>query len=187
MLYLLIAMAGCGQLRIVFAAYAEYFHAGPRLMGLAYLANTVTVVLAQLPVLRIARRWRRTHILAAASLMWALTWLLAFIGGTWGHGNWTLPIIAAGVLAIGETLLAISMPALVNDIAPEDQRGRYNGSLSLGGTLGLLGAPLLTGVFLQADALCGLLLVLTAGAMAIVILCLRLEHRIPAAANHPKH
>ena len=49
--------------------------------------------------------------------------------------------LALGVFGIGETFLAPSQAALVNDLAPDDLRGRYNGLYTLAWTTGFLIGP----------------------------------------------
>jgi len=185
LLRLAFVLIGSGQLRITFAAYTEYFHADPRIMSLAYLANTLSVVLTQLPVLRLTRTWRRTHILATVCGIFALTWLLVLAGGHWGHGNGPLLITAAAVLSVGEALLAISLPALVNDIAPDGQRGRYNAADMLGAATGFIAGPVLTGAFLHAGAFSLLLLAMATTLALLILPCLHLQHRVPPEANAP--
>jgi len=57
-------------------------------------------------------------------------------------------LLAVNAAALGETLWSPVGPALVNDLAPEHLRGRYNAAFGL--TWGLSGAfaPLVAGLFL---------------------------------------
>jgi MFS family permease len=124
---------------------------------------------------------RRTRGLMLESVFWAAAWATA-LAAAW-LGRPYLFIAVAVLFACAEMLHSPTIPAIVNDLAPDRLRGRYNaaGALSwqsariLGATasgqlLGLgLGGPLLAGFI----GLCGL------GAL----LALRLERALPPEAN----
>ena len=79
--------------------------------------------------------------------------------------------------------MAPSIPALVNHLAPEHLRGRYNALHSLAFSAGFLFAPAIAGFLLGAGAGVGLLLLLIAGCGLAALLFLWLESHIPAGAN----
>jgi hypothetical protein len=84
-------------------------------LAMVFAANTITVVLAQLVVLRLLGGVRRTRALALLCLSWGASWLIVVAGGLTQS---TILFVAAGVVfALGETLLGPTVPALVNDIA----------------------------------------------------------------------
>jgi len=120
-------------------------------IGVAFAANTFTVVALQLPVLRLLDQHRRTTGMALACGCWALAWTLTAFVGSWGGGlAATLGFTAAlMVFAVGETLLAPSQASLVNDLARDELRGRYNGLYTLAWTTGLVIGPALAGVTLD--------------------------------------
>lgn len=89
------------------------------------------------------------------------------------------------VLGLGETALAPTMPALVNDLAPERLRGRYNGALALAWTSGFIAGPLLAGPALAAGLGDALLATLIAACGLTVIGAQRLERTLPPALNLP--
>ena len=97
-------------------------------LGFAFAANTLVIVLLQLVVLQRIEGHRRTRVIAVMAAVWAVSWLLlgatGLVSGTWGA---TMLVAAcASVFAFGETLLQPTVPALVNDLAPDHLRGRYN-------------------------------------------------------------
>jgi MFS family permease len=68
------------------------------------------------------------------------------------------------IFALGETFMSPSLGPIVNDLAPDDLRGRYNGLYTLGWTTGFalgpaIGAALLdlrgSGVFAALVLVCG--------------------------------
>ncbi|MFF3061583.1 MFS transporter [Streptomyces sp. NPDC057909] len=92
----------------------------------------------QLPVQRGLVGRRRATALAAALGTIGIAWTLVLVIPESG----TLLLIAVGVVfAVAETLFTPVVPALVNDLAPELTRGRYNGAQAAAWTGGwLLGA-----------------------------------------------
>lgn len=155
-------------------------------LGLAFAANTLVIVLLQLVVLQRIEGRRRTRIIAVMSLVWAVSWLLlgssGLVSGTWGA---TLLVAAcASVFAFGETLLQPTIPALVNELAPDHLRGRYNALSSGSFQLAAVIAPPIAGVLVGqglgsvyiASLVVGCLL---CGALAV----LRLEPQLTPEVN----
>ena len=96
-------------------------------IGLIFFFNTTTIVVAQMWVLNRLDRRSRSRILALVGLFWFTFWMLTAL-------TLALPKLLAVislcvgmvVFAVGETMLQPIAPAIVNDIAPEHLRGRYN-------------------------------------------------------------
>jgi MFS family permease len=142
-----------GQLHAAFPAYATRPGGIPTsALSLAYCANALTVVAAQLVVLRLLRGRRRTTAIALACAALAAAWQITIAAGQLGSGTRAEITFAAAlvVFALAETLLAPSFVPLVNDIAPERLRGRYNGMSALAWTTGVLLGPAIAGVALDA-------------------------------------
>ncbi|GAA2491191.1 MFS transporter [Winogradskya humida] len=115
-----------------------------RVAGIAFAVNIAVLLACQLPVLAWARGRSRLRVAAASAVVFAGAWvLLAF-----GAGHAALIVAALGVFAVGETLLSPTLPALVNDLAPDELRGRYNAALALSQQSGPVLAPLLGGLAL---------------------------------------
>jgi MFS family permease len=122
-----------------------------RYIGIVFAANTAVIVISQLFVLSVVKGRSRARVLAGVGVMWAISWLL--FGSALATDGWVaigMLILAMCVFALGETMWSPTAPALLNDLAPEHLRGRYNAFQSvLWGVSGALG-PLLTGLFLSA-------------------------------------
>ncbi|WP_229798276.1 MFS transporter [Planomonospora parontospora] len=154
-------------------------------LQLTFAVNTVTVVLGQLLVLRFMEGRRRTRGFALSAALMAAAWLIVLWAAT-GEAGSVAPAgfaVAMALFAVGETLLSPTVPAIVNDLASDSARGRYNGVYSLAGTAGVVIGPALAGVALGAGhgpALFGCM----ALALGLVALqALRLERLLPASAN----
>lgn len=126
-------------------------HISVHVIGIAFFFNTVTVVLGQLWVLNRLEGKSRTRAMAFVSLLWFAFW--AVLGG-----SLAMPAVVAIValcatqviFAIGETMLQPAGTAIVNEIAPEHLRGRYNAAAgAVWGISGML-APALTGLYYVA-------------------------------------
>jgi MFS family permease len=124
------AFVGYAQLNSGMPAYARAIgEVSTRGLGLAFAANTLVIVLLQLLVLQRIEGRRRTRVIVVMSVVWAASWALLGASGLF-PGSWAATVFVAGcasVFALGETLLQPTMPAIVNDLAPDHLRGRYNG------------------------------------------------------------
>lgn len=143
---------GYAQLEVGLAVYAtQVMDLDARWLGVAFALNTVTIVVAQLFVLARLEGRSRSRALAAAALCWAASWAVLALSSPFTAT--ALLVVAltltAIVFALGETLWSPTMPALVNDLAPDRLRGRYNALSTLtwnvGGVLGPVFAGFLLG------------------------------------------
>ena len=116
---------------------------GTQGLGLAFTANALAVAAVQLPVLRWLAGRRRTTGVTLAAVAWAACWVVVFIGGHLGSGAGAQAafVVAMVIFAIGETLFSPTLPAIINDLAPPEAAGRYNGLGVLAFTTGFLLGP----------------------------------------------
>jgi MFS family permease len=181
------SFVGYSQLNAGMPAYARGVgEISTRGLGLAFGANTLVIVLLQLVVLQRIEGRRRTRVIAVMSLVWAGSWLLlGFSGLVPGTLGATLLVAAcASVFAFGETLLQPTIPALVNDLAPDHLRGRYNALSSGFFQLAAVIAPPISGLLIGhalGNVYIGLLVVgcLVCGLVAIA----RLEPQLDPQVN----
>jgi MFS family permease len=176
---------GYAQLNGIFPAFAvRPDGVSPGVLGLVFAVNTVTVVALQLVVLRLMAGRRRCRGLQLTALFWAGTWAITFAAGYLGGGLGALVgfALAAAVFAIGETFVAPSLAPMVNALAPDDLRGRYNGLYTLAWTTGFAVGPAVATVALEksgSNVFLGLVLVCG----AIVWGAGRLDRRLVPAAR----
>jgi MFS family permease len=181
---------------LVAVGYAQYHAAFPAYatgsgglavgeLGVALAANTFVVAAVQLFTLRAMRGRRRTRGLALVALSFATAWLVTLAAGQLGGGGAALATfsLAMALLALGETVVAPSLPPLVNELAPDELRGRYNGLSTLAWTTGFITGPAVAGLALAAGHPEALFLGLIAGCGVVGIGWLRLERRLPASVN----
>jgi MFS family permease len=177
------SFVGYSQLNAGMPAFARGVgEVSTRALGMAFAANTLVIVVLQLVVLQRIEGRRRTRVIAVMGVVWAFAWLLlglsGLVPGTLGA---TLLVAAcASVFAFGETLLQPTIPALVNDLAPDHLRGRYNALSSGSFQLAAVIAPPISGILIGhalGDVYIGLLIVgsLLCGLVAIAWLEPRLD------------
>jgi len=181
------SFVGYSQLNAGMPAFARGVgEISTRGLGLAFAANTLVIVLLQLVVLQRIEGRRRTRVIGVMSLVWSGSWVLLGLSGLVpGTAGATLLVAAcAAVFAFGETLLQPTIPALVNDLAPDHLRGRYN-ALSSGAfqMAAVIAPPIAGGLIGRAlgDVYIGLLIVgcLVCGVLAIA----RLEPQLDPEVN----
>jgi len=147
-------------------------------VGVIFAANTAVIVVMQLVSISAIRGRRRSRVMGLVGVVWALSWVLFGLANgpsaTWAAV--AVAVLAMALFALGETLWSPTAPALLNDLAPERLRGRYNSVQSLlWGVAGSLG-PLLSGAFLGRGLGVGWTLALAAGCLVGALLALRLGH-----------
>ncbi|HEY6314171.1 MAG TPA: MFS transporter [Streptosporangiaceae bacterium] len=182
----LVVTLSFGQYQSSFAGYATR-PAGISAHGLsvAFAANTLTVVAVQLFILRRLTGRRRTTGAALAAVAWAACWVIVIAGGHLGGGPAAEAafVIAMVVFAIGETLLSPTLPAIINDLAPPEAAGRYNGLGALAFTTGFLLGPAGGAAALGAGWGTGLFTVMALACLTAAVAAIRLSRHLPPGAN----
>ena len=142
------------------------------------------MVAVQLPVLRWLAGRRRTTGVALAATAWAACWAVVIIGGHLGSGAAAEAafVVAMVVFALGETLFSPTLPAIINDLAPPEAVGRYNGLGVLAFTTGFLLGPVSGTAALPAWG--GVLfLLLIVGCLSAATAALHLGRRLTSDIN----
>jgi len=158
----------------------NYAGVSERWVGTMWLANTILIVLIQLPVSKALEGRRRMRALALMSLLFGAAAMIVLGGGIWltGTAAALVFVCATLVFGVGETLQGPTQAPLVADLAPDHLRGRYfalgSMSWSAGSILGpAIGGPLLGWHPLAVWPFAAAISVLAA------IGCLALERRLP--------
>jgi MFS family permease len=191
--YLVCALAlgvfGYAQLNGPWAAFATLIgHATPRVVGIAFAANTAAIVVSQLAVVRLTRRWRRTRLLALTCALWTVAWVatgLAALPAWRGPVADVVLVAALGVFGIGETFLSPVSGAMPNVLAPPHLRARYNALAASTWPLGSLVGPPVAGLLLGGAAPASWALVIAGGTALTAIGALALARLLPTTADRP--
>ncbi|MFC9844470.1 MFS transporter [Streptomyces sp. NPDC060223] len=117
-------------------------------LGTAMAANTAMIVVAQFAVLKFVERRKRSRVIAAVGLIWAVAWLAAGYAGL-GHGSQTMATAAFvstyALFGLGEAMLSPTVAPLVADLAPAGMAGQYNSAFALVKQLALAVGPAVGG------------------------------------------
>ncbi len=176
---------GYGAIEIGYPVFATT-EAGlsPKLVAFGYVGNTVAIVLGQMYVLRLIAGRSRSRLMASVGLIWAAAWLLLGLAVPLeGSAAVAVALACPVVFALGETIWQPVVPSIVNDLAPEQLRGRYNaiGSLSwsIAGTLG----PAMTGILLGAGLAGAWVGIVVGGCLLAGLAALRLRSVLSPAED----
>ncbi|MEW2463370.1 MFS transporter [Microbacterium sp. NPDC047426] len=156
-------------------------------LGTALAANTLMIVVAQFAVLRFVERRRRSRVIAAVGLIWAVAWAVAGYAGL-GHGSQEMATAAFvstyALFGLGEAMLSPTVAPLVADLAPEGMAGQYNSAFALVKQLALavgpaVGGPL--GASLHAPYIVAFLVF----SLGITVLAVRLGRQLTEVQDQP--
>ncbi|MEU7405454.1 MFS transporter [Streptomyces sp. NPDC044948] len=156
-------------------------------LGTALAANTLVIVVAQFAVLKFVERRKRSRVIAAVGLIWAVAWAVAGYAGL-GHGSQTMATAAFistyALFGLGESMLSPTLAPLVADLAPTGLAGQYNSAFALVKQLALaigpaVGGPL--GASLHGPYIVAFLLF----SLGITVLAVRLGRQLTDVQNQP--
>jgi MFS family permease len=175
---LLLATVGYGIYSSAPSVLALAVH-DPAALSFSSVANSVIIVAGSPVALRLTARISARVALLSTAGLWALAWAIC-IPTVFGTGLGTrAALTCAGILiGAGELLLAGALPTLVNAIAPDALRGRYNALSNLSLTIGMAAGPLLTSAAVAGGAVVYLLYTAVALAALASILLLRNPTRV---------
>ena len=171
---------GYAQFEAGFAAYTVGVAGIPaNALGWAFGANTASIVAAQLVALRLIEGRSRTRMLALCAAIWSVSWaVIALSDAVSGAAAVTLVVVGLGTFGLGETLWAPVAPAIVNDLAAEELRGRYNALQGMTWTIAMIVGPALAGLLI-GNGLVHVWVACTVGGTALAsVLFLRLRRHL---------
>ncbi|MEU7038019.1 MULTISPECIES: MFS transporter [unclassified Streptomyces] len=177
-----------GQFESGLAAYGtEAAGIQPSTLGIALAANTAVIVVAQFVVLRFVERRRRSRVIAAVGLIWAVAWVIAGYAGL-GNGSQAMATAAFvstyALFGLGEAMLSPTVAPLVADLAPESAVGQYNSAFALVKQLALAVGPAVGGP--MGAALHGPYIVtFVLFSLGITFLALRLGRQLTPVQDQP--
>lgn len=144
---------GIAPMFVLLPAFAKVqAHVGEAAIGVIFAANTLTVVVAQLPLTRLTASRNRMSVLRAGALIWVASWLVCFGAGALLRGVPAAFVIGAAAIAYatGECLYSAIVLPTTTLLAPDHLRGRYLGLTGLAWQSGFLIGPSLGGIVLGA-------------------------------------
>lgn len=176
---------GYAQFEAGFAAYTVSVAGVPaHWLGWAFGANTATIVIGQLVALRVVQGRSRTRMLALAAAVWSVSWAVIALSDAVPTGAAVaLVIVGLGVFGLGETFWAPIAPAIVNELATEELRGRYNALQGMTWTVANVIGPAAAGLLI-GNGLVHVWVGCTVGGTALAsVLFLRLRRHLTPAQD----
>ncbi|MDV7223475.1 MFS transporter [Streptomyces prunicolor] len=156
-------------------------------LGTALAANTAMIVVAQFAVLKFVERRRRSRVIAAVGMIWALAWVTAGFAGL-GHGSQEMATAAFvstyALFGLGEAMLSPTVAPLVADLAPEGMAGQYNSAFALVKQLALAVGPAVGGP-LGASLPGAYVVTFFLFSLGISLLAVRLGRQLTAVQDQP--
>jgi MFS family permease len=151
---LLLTVSGYAQLEVGFTGFAtSVAGVSTKIVGYAFTANTIVIVVAQLFVIKLLQGRSRSRALAVVGgvfgLAWAVLGVAGLIDGTNAFVSAAGVISFGAVFAVGETLLSPTQPTVVNALATDELRGRYNALAGMVWGMSAVVAPVSAGPLLQ--------------------------------------
>jgi MFS family permease len=154
-LNVLFVAAGYAQLELLPVFAKNEAGVTEKAIGIIFFANTLVIVLGQLPVSKLLEGRRRMRALAAMTVLWAAAWIGVLASGALLEtaAAATAFALAVMVFAVGECFQGPTQGALVADLAPPHLRGRYMALSTLSWELGFIVGPAAGGFILAAEPL----------------------------------
>jgi MFS family permease len=130
---LVLMVCGYGSIEAGLPLFAtNVAHLSIHAVGILFATNTFTIIVAQLFVLAGIRGKSRSLLIGVVGVLWGSSWLLATSSLFVGSIAAVLVLCVGQVaFAVGETVWQPTAPALVNELAPEHLRGRYNALIGI--------------------------------------------------------
>jgi MFS family permease len=180
---MVIIAIGWGVLSWIVPPYAKNeLGVGPQLIGLLLLANAATVVVAQVPIAKLAEGRRRVAMMAIGAALIAAACLILLAARDLGAAGYAAIVGATITVAVGECFHTAVLMPLVADLAPDHVRGRYMATMGLSWWLGLALAPIAGTQLLSISAAATFIGSALASAGAGVSM-LALDRRLPDASR----
>ncbi|MGE9807824.1 MFS transporter [Janibacter sp. G1551] len=180
------AFVGYGQIEAGMPAFAhEIARVSTRVIGMSFALNTLIIVAFQFWMLRVIDGRRRTRVFMVMAAVWGLAWIIFGLSGLVPGGASAIAfvIVYGAVFGFGETMLQPTVPAIVNDLAPDHQRGRYNALSSASYQMGSIVGPVVAGVMLDRHLPGGFIAVLVVGCAVLALMALQLERHLTPEVN----
>ena len=175
------------QLEVGFTAFSTSVSGlAPRDLAWAYAVNTFVIAAFQLWVNKRLLLVKRKTAMSIAVLLWAVAWVYLALSGVIKSSSLFFVILCQFIFALGEMIWSPILPSVVNQLAPEHLRGRYNAAGTNAWQISLIAGPTFAGTLLGFNAHWYWLAGLIAGLLVISIAASRLKLPDRPTVNMPK-
>ena len=177
---LIMLICGYGSLDAGMApALTIFAHQDVKVLGPIWAVNTGVIVIGQLYFIKRIEGRSRSRMLQVVALLWAVSWLF-IIFAVKAPGLWPAVIaaISSAIFACGEMIWSPVGPSILNDLAPEHLRGRYNAVTSLSWVISGSIGPAFSGLMLNRGYVTQWVAVLVLGCFIAFVLMGRLHQKL---------
>lgn len=127
----------------------QHLDLSPKWVGIVLTANTVAIFLLQGSVLRIISERDKFSVLPWLGYIWALSWVVVAISSlARGFTAGVLIALSQIIFAVGEMVWSPTLPAVTNELAPDNLRGRYNAISGMQWNVASVFGPALVGILI---------------------------------------
>jgi MFS family permease len=141
------------QLEVGFTAFSTSISGlKPRDLAWAYAVNTLVIAAFQLWVNKKLILMKRKTGIMVAVMIWAVAWACLAASGVFKSNALILVIGCQFIFAFGEMIWSPILPSIVNQLAPNHLRGRYNAAGSNAWQISLVAGPTIAGTFIGVGA-----------------------------------
>ena len=141
------------QLEVGFTAFSTSISGlAPRDLAWAYALNTFIIAAFQLWVNKKLLLVKRKSAISVAVLLWALAWVALAASGVFKGNALFFVILCQFIFAFGEMIWSPILPSVVNQLAPDHLRGRYNAAGTNAWQISLIAGPTFAGTLLGFNA-----------------------------------
>ena len=141
------------QLEVGFTAFSTSISGlAPRDLAWAYALNTFIIAAFQLWVNKKLLLVKRKSAISVAVLLWALAWVALAASGVFKGNALFFVILCQFIFAFGEMIWSPILPSVVNQLAPDHLRGRYNAAGTNAWQISLIAGPSIAGTMLGFGA-----------------------------------
>ncbi len=178
---LVLAFTGYAAMDSGLPAYATVqARVSVHVVALCITLNTAIIVGSQLLVLRLVQRLRRSRALSLIGLIWGAAWAVFGLSALPASPGWRIAcvLVFSGVFALGETVMAPTVPPLVNSLASDRIRGRANALASLTYSVAFVASPAICTGLIAAGLSAVWIGLLCAGCLGTVLIGVRLGRQL---------
>jgi len=141
------------QLEVGFTAFSTSVSGlQPRDLAWAYAVNTFVIAAFQLYINKKLILMKRKTGISIAVLIWAAAWVCLAASSIFKLSALILVIGCQFIFAFGEMIWSPILPSIINQLAPDHLRGRYNAAGTNAWQISLIIGPTLAGILLGVGA-----------------------------------
>jgi MFS family permease len=144
-------ICGYSQLEVGFASFSSLIaHVPVPKIAYAYAVNCILIATCQLWVVKRTEKWNRSKAIALATTIWLFAWVALSLAGVDRHHALFFIILCQAIFGFAEMVWSPVVPSVVNQLAPDHLRGRYNSASSNAWQFSLIIGPMIAGTLLGA-------------------------------------